>query len=409
MSALASSGIEVMIAVPNDQLEAMNDSGRAKKFVQRNLLDIILMAVLTLVSVLYFLTARLKLWKDLLELNAIAGNNPWVLLGDFNIVLKINENTNGMNVRGEGIQEFVRCVESLEMEDINMWDVLHMDSKNEESRACFANFMPYLSSDHCPAVLCMPDVIVQKPRSFRFMNFLAEKNGFRDVVKDNWSVDVEGYAMFKLVKRLKAMKKHMRRFNRQNGNVFEKVKFLQTKLARVQECLDKDPFNSLLREEEMIYASAYREAAIDEERLLKQKTKIKWLKEGDSNSSYFHNVIKGRVSRSRIKVVYDGLGKAYYGDSVPDQFVSYFSNFLGTSDDIIDVDDAGTLFIRRLDIDTSVDLIKPVTDEEINEALFRIDDNKASGPDGYTSKFFKAAWSVVDQDVSVCGLIRISL
>ncbi|GKC93865.1 glucan endo-1,3-beta-glucosidase 8-like protein [Tanacetum coccineum] len=48
MSALATSGIEVMIAVPNDQLEAMNDSGRAKKFVQRNLLDIILMAVLTL-------------------------------------------------------------------------------------------------------------------------------------------------------------------------------------------------------------------------------------------------------------------------------------------------------------------------------------------------------------------------
>ncbi|KAJ9559003.1 hypothetical protein OSB04_013617 [Centaurea solstitialis] len=36
MSALAGSGIEVMIAIPNDQLLAMNDYGRAKKFVQRN-------------------------------------------------------------------------------------------------------------------------------------------------------------------------------------------------------------------------------------------------------------------------------------------------------------------------------------------------------------------------------------
>lgn len=36
MSALAGSGIEVMIAIPNDQLDAMNDYDRAKKFVQRN-------------------------------------------------------------------------------------------------------------------------------------------------------------------------------------------------------------------------------------------------------------------------------------------------------------------------------------------------------------------------------------
>lgn len=36
MSALAGSGIEVMIAIPNDQLVAMGDYSRAKKFVQRN-------------------------------------------------------------------------------------------------------------------------------------------------------------------------------------------------------------------------------------------------------------------------------------------------------------------------------------------------------------------------------------
>ncbi|XP_076890768.1 glucan endo-1,3-beta-glucosidase 8-like [Bidens hawaiensis] len=37
MSALAGSGIEVMIAIPNDQLADFNDYGRAKKFVQRNI------------------------------------------------------------------------------------------------------------------------------------------------------------------------------------------------------------------------------------------------------------------------------------------------------------------------------------------------------------------------------------
>ncbi|KAF6134233.1 hypothetical protein GIB67_010032 [Kingdonia uniflora] len=36
MSALSGTGIEVMVAIPNDQLAAMNDFGRAKKWVTRN-------------------------------------------------------------------------------------------------------------------------------------------------------------------------------------------------------------------------------------------------------------------------------------------------------------------------------------------------------------------------------------
>ncbi|GJX54535.1 hypothetical protein Tco_0282904 [Tanacetum coccineum] len=137
----------------------------------------------------------------------------------------------------------------------------------------FANFMPYLSSDHYPAVLCMPDVNTFKPRSFRFMNFLVDKNEFKEVVKDNWNIKIKGYAMFRLVNRLKNMKKHMRGLNKRNRNVFEKVKVLRAELAKVQECLDKDPSNNLLREEEMVYVHAYKEAVMDEEKLLKQKNK----------------------------------------------------------------------------------------------------------------------------------------
>lgn len=36
MSALAGSGIEVMVAIPNDQLTAMTDYDRAKQWVRRN-------------------------------------------------------------------------------------------------------------------------------------------------------------------------------------------------------------------------------------------------------------------------------------------------------------------------------------------------------------------------------------
>ncbi|GJT43288.1 hypothetical protein Tco_0952003 [Tanacetum coccineum] len=128
-----------------------------------------------------------------------------------------------------------------------------------------------------------------------------------------------------LAKRLKFMKKHMRDLNRKNRDVFNKVKFLRTELGRVQGCLDKDPSNTSLREEEMIYAYAFKEAALDEEKLLQQKTKIA-------------------------------------------------CSFIGTHDHVYDVEDVENLFKKRLDADIALDLIKPVNDKEIKDALFGIDD-----------------------------------
>ncbi|GJU37563.1 RNA-directed DNA polymerase, eukaryota, reverse transcriptase zinc-binding domain protein [Tanacetum coccineum] len=264
--------------------------------------------------------------------------------------------------------------------------------------------MPYLTSDHSPAILTIPDLAVRRSRSFRFANFLADKAEFIGVVRDNWDIDVKGYKMFKLAKKLKNMKKHMRQMNRRNGNVFEKVKVLKDEFSKVQRSLDKDPSNVVLREEEMVYYNAYREAALDEEKLLKQKTKIEWLRDGDFNSSYFHSVVKGRTSRNRTEMVFDDSQNAHYGDNVTNMFVSRFEKFLGTQDVVYEVEDADSLFTKRLDADKAMELIKDVTNEEIKEAIFSIEDNKASGPDGYSSKFFKAAWMVIGNDV--CAAIK---
>nr|GEW01563.1 hypothetical protein [Tanacetum cinerariifolium] len=216
---------------------------------------------------------KARLLKNLIDHMSIVGNKPWVLLGDFNVILRSNENSNRLSIKSEDTQYFRACIDCLGMEDINM--------------------------------------------SGLFDTWIQEiKNLDLGVLKKLDKI---------MAKRLKFMKKYTRDLNRKNGDVFDKVKFLRTKLGRVQGCLEKDPSNTYLREEEMIYAYAFKEAALDEEKLLQQKTKIAWLKDGYFNSSYFHK-------KSRM----------------------LFSS---------------------------------------------IDDNKASRPDGYSSKFLKAAWNVVGQDL----------
>lgn len=153
--------------------------------------------------------------------------------------------------------------------------------------SCFAEFLPFVTSDHCPFVLQYPLAKPSKPKSFRFANFLADKDSFIPTVRDNCGLDVQGFHMFILAKRLKNMKRHLRNMNRVNGNVFNKVKVLREELKRVQQGLDKEPNNSSLREEEYVFCKAYQEAVKDEANLLRQKTKVQWLKDGDQNTFYF--------------------------------------------------------------------------------------------------------------------------
>ncbi|GKD62458.1 hypothetical protein Tco_1299967 [Tanacetum coccineum] len=179
---------------------------------------------------------------------------------------------------------------------------------------------------------------------------------------------------------------------------------LKVELDRVQEALSRDPSSVHLREDELVYSEVYRKAVIDEELLLKQKSKIQWLKEGDFHSAYFHNMVKGRVIKSRIESVYDEDGNVFHNDDMAAKFVEHFKKFFGKCDVVYPIEDHENLFTKKLDPEMAMELIKPVSDEEIKMALFDIEDNKASGLDGYTSKFFKSAWSVVGKDT--CAAVK---
>ncbi|GJX40550.1 hypothetical protein Tco_0255540 [Tanacetum coccineum] len=328
-----------------------------------------------------------------------------------------------------------------------------------------------MTSDHCPVIIVYPDVKDFKPRSFQFMNFLADKPNFLSIVKDNWHIEVQGFRMFVLAKRLKNMKKHLRNMNRLNGNVFYKVKVLREELKKVQNCLDKDPncvhlrdeespcyvvkegwsrqvsgfhmfrvvqrlkslkkplrkllydkgnlhnnvnllhdqldripmrldmdpFNEAIREEEATIVAAFNEACLLEERFLKHKAKINWLKEGDSNSAFFHKSVKSRMSRSRIHVVTNIDGMVSKNENVATAFVSHYQAFLGQPGTTCGFND-NDLFHVILDQNVANDMIRNVTRQEVKNALFSMGNDKALGPVGFTAEFFKESWDIVADD-----------
>ncbi|GKC95886.1 hypothetical protein Tco_1161328 [Tanacetum coccineum] len=192
-----------------------------------------------------------------------------------------------------------------------------------------ALFLPYGISDHSPAILKIPQVMKKKNKLFRLANYVTDKVEFKELVRKNWDISIQGHAMYKLVKKLKILKPYLNKLNWKNGNLFGRVSELKAKLQNIQKDIDKDPTNKSLRAEGIEVLREFKEAAGDEEKLLQQKTKVTWLKEGDKNSAYFHKVLKWRLNKNRIMSVCAKDGKRYDNCDVAEQFVKHFEGFLG--------------------------------------------------------------------------------
>nr|GEW43884.1 hypothetical protein [Tanacetum cinerariifolium] len=98
------------------------------------------------------------------------------------------------------------------------------------------------------------------------------------------------------------------------------------------------------------------------------------------------------------------LNKLEGNDKVSNQFVKHFQQFLGNKSNVDILDDCDDLFSTTLNQDDAVDMIREVSNKEIKNAIFDIRDNKALGPDGYSSLLLKRAWNIIGNDM--CDAIK---
>ncbi|GJZ42324.1 putative reverse transcriptase domain-containing protein [Tanacetum coccineum] len=244
---------------------------------------------------------RRDLWNALCLHKVFVNNRPWCLLGDFNATLHLSESTASSSCIDIAMREFKDCVNNIEVLDVQ-------------------NTGLQFTWNQKPKV---------KPKPFKFFNVLVKHDRFKEVVNEAWNYHVSGFYMFRMVKKLKNLKKPLRKLLIDKGNLHANVERIRGELDTIQTQLDIDPFNIRLREIEAANVVAFNQAVLDEEMFLKQKAKISWLKDGDSNTAYFHKSVKSRVSRSRIDVISNSDGIIFANDKVPDAFVAHYEAFLG--------------------------------------------------------------------------------
>ncbi|KAJ0469381.1 putative RNA-directed DNA polymerase [Helianthus annuus] len=129
---------------------------------------------------------------------------------------------------------------------------------------------------------------------------------------------------------------------------------------------------------------------------LKQRAKLKWVVDGDENSSFFHGIIKGHQKNNRI----NGLIFNDVWISQPKELKSnikdYFQSiFMENSRDMLPFINSGFKVISPAQ---SAMLVKRFTKEEIKDAVWSCGNEKAPGPDGFTFMFLKHFWGMFETD-----------
>ncbi|XP_056692031.1 uncharacterized protein [Spinacia oleracea] len=127
-----------------------------------------------------------------------------------------------------------------------------------------------------------------------------------------------------------------------------------------------------------------------QESAFKQKSRIQWLKLGDSNSKFFFSAMKERNSRNSIDELFDSAGqKLSTNKEITEEIRSFYTALIGTAaPSIVGIDVEVVRRGNQLSPDAAESLIRPVTTAEIDKALKFIDVNKAPGLDGLHSFFF---------------------
>ncbi|GKC68299.1 hypothetical protein Tco_1100897 [Tanacetum coccineum] len=156
----------------------------------------------------------------------------------------------------------------------------------------------------------------------------------------------------------------------------------------VTRALDVDPFNPTIREDETEYLQAFTDALLTEECFLKQKAKIEWLRVSDSNTAYFHMVVKSRASRNRIDSITAPSGTCIDGDQVPMAFIDHYMAFLGQKEDTHPFN-SNDLFCNKLSDNAANHMIRAVSSQEVCDDIFSMGNDKSPGPDGYTAAFLR--------------------
>ncbi|KAJ0038425.1 hypothetical protein Pint_22742 [Pistacia integerrima] len=147
--------------------------------------------------------SRHDLWKNLISHKLLVRDSPWIIMGEFNVILNSWESLGGNSNITTSIRDFRDCVNTLEVEDISQAGIMFTwNGKSHDENGIFKKldrvmgnslfstkflrvstfFYPRGVSDHSILVTSFPSTLMTKCKPFKFFNYPTYMAEFKPIV-----------------------------------------------------------------------------------------------------------------------------------------------------------------------------------------------------------------------------------
>ncbi|KAF3773305.1 putative ribonuclease H protein [Nymphaea thermarum] len=341
---------------------------------------------------------------------------PVLLIGDFNAMLS-NCNKSGSAPSASSCLSFSRFIYACrlkEVEDRNKKFTWSNHRQGQDSVQCKLDWclindewitsfgregslqvQTCASSDHCALIYQIRDVSDDHRGSkpFRFFKpWLMDQKG-KDVMLEAWRGDVRGCPMLRLLIKLNRLRLAVLEWNKNSfGDLNSTIANLQASLEDCRVRVEQGIEGAL--DDEHRVRQQLSQALLMEEVMWKQRARIRWLAEGDKNTTFFHAMAKFRQAKRKIRILEcDGI-EYVHSSQILEGCTEYFKRVLAE-------DEAHGNLFDGIDNTPSVSesdnshLLQPISEEEVTVAVWSLDKDSAAGPDGFPNYFYQECWVMV--------------
>eukprot|EP00253_Pinus_taeda_P019947 PITA_19947 len=209
--------------------------------------------------------------------------------------------------------------------------------------------------------------------------------------------------MFQFQQKLKHLKGKIKYWNRTTfGNILHGKANIEQDMKQLQQKIITQGRSDDLADQEKILEKELMEKEKQEEMLWKQKSRIRWLKEGEKNTKFFHNTTIQRRMHNNITHIQNEQGaKLEKHEEIEAEVLNHFKQVhKEPSDDCSQAIQNITRKIPKLISDQHNQmLLKPVDLQEVESTVKQLKVGKAPGLDGFTSNFFHHFWDLIKNEV----------
>jgi hypothetical protein len=221
-----------------------------------------------------------------------------------------------------------------------------------------------------------------------------EENDLQNVVTRAWRREEGG----EVLEKLNQIREDLEKWGRQMRSRFKKD---------IEQCrneLETMRGAGAFHEEYITTRNKMSSLLAQEDAFWRQRAKIHWLQDGDSNTKFFHAMASAKKKRNMIMKL-----QAENGEWVEKQeelcsvaknyFDTLFSGNTGISNSILNY------VPETITEDDNIMLLAPFKKEEFREALFQMNSNKSPGPDGLNPAFYKRFWDISGEEIFKTGVM----